>query len=93
MRKLDIAVIALIALTPITMVSAAYAQWGGPAPRHDYAPVPDDGDYMVARVVGYDCQGAGDMLLATDEDQLPTCARIEAIQPYAVPLSLEGVQS
>lgn len=32
MRKLDIAAIALIALTPITMVSAAYALWGAGAP-------------------------------------------------------------
>ena len=57
------------------------------APRADYAAVPDDGDYMVVRVVGYDCQGAGDMLLASDEDQLPKCARIEAVPAYAVPLS------
>lgn len=93
MRNFDILALTLIACAPVTLVSAAYAQWDRverSAPRHDYAPVPDDGDYMIARVIGFGCDGAGGPLLASDEDTLPKCLAIEPIAPYAVPLAQEG---
>jgi hypothetical protein len=42
---------------------------------------------MVARVVGYGCQGATGPLLAGEEDELPLCESIKALpDPYAVQL-------
>ena len=78
---------AIIGAFPAILLPVAISRENARLEAREYAA----SGYMIARVVGYDCDGASGPLLASQEDELPRCEAIEALpQPFAIALTLES---
>ena len=77
--------IAAIGAVPATLLPLAYEREAQRAEDRAW----EARDMLAVHVVGYGCVGASGPLLATEEDNLPRCARIEAL-PDMVVVDLVG---